>query len=807
MPRIFAFCAALLVSALSASGNVVINEFVAASAAGPGGLKDENGEPQDWIELLNRGPAAVDLRGWSLTDDKDEPAKWTFPARTLQPGEFLIVFASGKDRRAPTGSNRFHTNFKLEALGEYLALFAPGSPATLASGLAPKFPEQRRNVAYGLDGSNQWRYFPTPTPGAANGVSPISGLAPAPQFSVERGVFEKPFELALTSPLEGATIRYTTDGSEPTATSGTVYSAPLPIANTTVVRAATFKDGTLPSRPQAQSYFFLVQLLKQSNRPPGFPTRWGPVPADYEMDLDPLRRNPNDAASPVDPAKLKRFVAGLQELPLLSLVMKPEDMFGTSGLYPNSQESEGKPSNEKPCSVEMLLPGGKTAFAVTCGIDLHGNASRNPLKNPKHGFKLAFKEEYGPSELKYRLFPDSKAKSFDDLILRPDFGVSWRHWSDTIGNAFGDMQRTRATRTRDPWIKDTFRDMGHVASHSRFCHLFINGLYWGLYDFTEQPTETFAKEYFGGKKSDYDIYDQGELKDGTADAYRAMTRLSGLGNAANYEAMKRLLNVSEFIDYTLLHFFVGHQDWGENKNWYAIRKRVTGPEGTFRYFPWDGENILLADDVDRVSDPNVPSGLHDKLVASPEYRLAFADAAFKHLLAPGGALTPAMNIARWKKWQAIVDSPIVAESVRWGDYRRDVHPFQTGRYELYTRETHWLAENDRVVNSYLVNRNATVLRQLRARKLYPAVDAPAFNQQGGRIAAGFALTMTVRQGTVYYTTNGTDPRVAGTDKPSPDAATYSGTAVPLPGAATIKARVLQGSTWSALNEARFTLEP
>jgi hypothetical protein len=286
-----------------------------------------------------------------------------------------------------------------------------------------------------------------------------------------------------------------------------------------------------------------------------------------------------------------------------------------------------------------------------------------------------------------------------------------------------------------------------------------------------------------------------------------MTRISGLANPANYEAMKRLLNVPQFIDYTLLHFFVGHQDWGETKNWYAIRKRVTGAEGTFRYFPWDGENVLLNEDVDRVSDPNVPSGLHSKLVQNAEYRLAFADAVFKHMLAPGGALTPPMNIARWRKWQAVIDQPIVAESVRWGDYRRDVHRYQNGPYELYTRESHWLAENDRIVNSYLANRNATVLRQLRAKKLYPTLDGPAFNQQGGSIVAGFALTMTARQGTIYYTTNGADPRVSGTGEPLPGAATYSEKALPLTGPVTIKARVLQGGAWSALNEARFTVEP
>jgi hypothetical protein len=355
---------------------------------------------------------------------------------------------------------------------------------------------------------------------------------------------------------------------------------------------------------------------------------------------------------------------------------------------------------------------------------MHGNASRQPEKNPKHGFKLSFKSEFGESSLRYPLFPNSPAKEFDDLIVRADFGTSWRHQSDTATEGLGNFQRSRATRTRDAWWKDTMRDMGNPASHSRYCHLFINGLYWGTYDFSEQPAESFGANYFGGEEEEYDVYEQGTLRAGTSTAYVAMTAITNLVDNANYEQMKRYLDIPEFIDYMLLHFFVGAQDWGydANKNWYALRRRVAGPAGTFKYIPWDGENLLLNTNINQVTATAPPSGLHPKLVANAQYRLDFADRVFRQMVAPNGALTPIANIERWKEWLAIMDKPIVAESCRWGDYRRDVHSsttIVTGPTALYTRENHWLTESNRIVSEYLPYRNATVMSQLRAVGLYP----------------------------------------------------------------------------------------
>jgi hypothetical protein len=801
-------------------GDVIINEFVAGNLTG---LTDEDGERPDWIEIYNRGTTPVNLIGWSLTDNADLPGQWTFPSQILNPGEYLVVFASGKDRRAPVGANKFHTNFKLDLFGNYLALFNAEYPRGAVTEFPADYPEQRNNYAYGLDNGGQWRYFAPPTPGGPNGTSAIVGIAPEPHFSVTRGLFHQPFHLLLTTTVPGAAIRYTRDGSEPTLANGFTYIAPLLITNTTFVRAVVFAPNQLPSRTRTHSYIYLDSVLAQPDNPAGFPSTWGTyadfpgsiVPADYGMDLDPLRVDANDPGSAIDPEKLQRFQEGLRELPVVSITMNVNDMFTSSGLY-HTPHVTNKDFPEKPCSVEMVLPDGSTAFAVNAGLSGHGNASREPRKNPKHGFKLSFKGEFGESTLDYPLFPDSPAVKFDDLILRADFGSSWRHQSDTSGEGLGAFQRSRATRTRDAWFKDTFRDMGQVASHNRYCHLFINGLYWGTYDFTEQANASFAPNYYGGEKEDFDVYEQGELKNGTSTAYNTMTSISGLVTNANYELMKQYLDVPQHIDSLVMHLFIGHQDWGGTKNWYAIRKRVSGPLGTFKYIPWDGENLLLNENIDRANSPGGygwPSGLHGKLAENAQYRLDFADRVHKHMVAPDGALTPNKNIARWAKWMAIMDKPIVAESVRWGDYRRDVHPWQTGTYQLYTREEHWLAESNRIVNLYLPNRNATVLSQFRRDGLYPNLDAPEFRQNtvagsiigGGAVGAGYVVAMrNPGAGTIYFTTNGVDPRVYYSGVIDPAAQTYSAP-LTLNATVTVKARVFNGVTWSALNEATFTV--
>jgi len=126
-------------------GQPFISEFLASNS---NGLLDEDGDDPDWIEIHNPSDIPAPLNGYYLTDDQDDLTKWTFPDVTLAPGEYLIVFASSKDRA--TAGNELHTNFGLSAGGEYLALIAPDGITPITE-FAPSYPEQRSNVSYGFD--------------------------------------------------------------------------------------------------------------------------------------------------------------------------------------------------------------------------------------------------------------------------------------------------------------------------------------------------------------------------------------------------------------------------------------------------------------------------------------------------------------------------------------------------------------------------------------------------------------------------------------------------------------------------------
>jgi hypothetical protein len=838
---------------------LTINEFVAANASG---LADENTSAEDWIEIHNPGATTVSLAGWSLTDDEAIPNKWVFPNWTLGAGRYLIVFASSKDRRpaqAVAGQDntgtlaqpRLHTNFTLSPSGSYLALTTPNGPTTVSSSF--NYPEQRYNHSYGPQTGGALRYFAAPTPGAANGLSALTSICAIPTASVQRGYFKEPFSLVLSTPEASGTIRYTLDGSDPTAVNGANYTGPLTVSATTILRMATFSTAKVPSTTVTQTYIFLDQVLAQPSPPyftpatPGnpqppsvggvpLPIAWGTrnlgsgqfpgqitnlaanqVPADYGMDPeilnDPVKYDNNGVVNNVTgKTNLQRINEGFRELPLLSVVLKTDDMFGASGLYPNSiQKGTGF---EKLCSVELLMPDGTTGFASTCGIRIHGNASRNPENCPKHGFKLNFKGTFGASSLQAKLFPESPVEEFDDIILRGDFNSSWLHHD--AGN-----QRPKGTRLRDAFSKDTFRAMGREAGHHRYVHLFINGVYWGTYDPTEQENNGFAAAYFGGSKDDYDVIEQGALKSGTSTAYNAMIAIASPIDNSKYEQMKGLLDVPEFADYMLLHFYLGHEDWGGdiNKNWYAVRNNKKN--GKFNYLPWDMENLLWSEGADRTGVTAPASGLHPKLVTNPQYLLDFADRVHKAMVAPDGALLPAANIARWNKWRSVMTNAIACESARWGDYRRDVHQFQPGgppaNYPLYTWNGHWITENNRLTNIYFPVRTNNVLAQLRTRSLYPALNAAEVRNFASNVllgsqtvAAGTQVKFTLLSpapagttsaGTIYYTTDGSDPRVTYSGAIGATATAYVlNTPIAINATTVFKVRVLNGAIWSALNE-------
>ena len=334
--------------------------------------------------------------------------------------------------------------------------------------------------------------------------------------------------------------------------------------------------------------------------------------------------------------------------------------------------------------------------------------------------------------------------------------------------------------------------MGWVAGHNRYVHLYLNGLYWGIYDFAERPDANFAAAYLGGSKEDYDVINDFQLKDGKMDAFSALSSISNLGDVAHYERLKRSLDVTQYIDYVLLNYYCGNQDWGENKNWYAIRRR--NPPSPFQYFVWDGEQILHDVNDNTVDSPfEVPFRMEKELETNTEYKLAFADRVQKHCFGKG-ALTPQACAERWMKWAQQVDVAMIAESARWGDYRRK---------PAFTRNKEWVAEQNRLLNVYFPNRTQILLRQLQAAGLYPSIAVPEVTLKASGVPE--IQLKTPHGGKIYFTTDGSDPREYGTGRIAGRATEFTDSTKPivLEKGGILKARALNRKTWSALTELKM----
>jgi hypothetical protein len=758
---------------------LVVNELVATNGTG---IQDEDGNYSDWIEIYNCSSAAVRLADWSLTDNPDRVDKWLFPGVVLGSHEYLVVFASGKDRRGEAPDAALHANFRLNKAGGYLALYNPTSRRFLDA-VTVEYPEQFRDLAYGRYGDGAaYGYLAVPTPGGPNDEGKVwEDVAEPVSFSIEHGFYDTPFRLELSTTTPGAAIRYTTDSSEPTETRGSLYTGPITIDRTSVVRAAAFKPALRPSSSSARTYIFLEDVVRQPAYPPGFPPTWGsfpngdPVVADYEMD-------PEVVNSPADGALLRD---ALKAIPSLSLATAPENL----DIYSNTEERGV--AWERPVSVELIYPDGeRPGFQVNAGLRIQGGVGRSKII-PKHSFRLFFKGAYGATKLEYPLFPDSAVEEFDTLVLR---GGMNRSYAGKIREPRVDLHLT--TYTRDEWVRASQIAMSGVGSHGIFVHLYLNGLYWGLYNVVERPDASFLSSYLGGDKEDWYVVSHSGPVSGSPERFDTLHRLAqagGLEDPEKYAAVQEYLDVDHFIDYIIVNFFSGNEDWALT-NWYA---GVQNPDGRVKYFSWDAEWTWI-DGAWLYSSP--PGGrviptevLLKALMQNPDFRLRFADRIYKHLF-NDGALTDASSQARWAEISGPIGLAIVAESARWGDVR----------YEPPIVRQDWLHAYQDVLDQMEGNA-AKWIELTREAGYYPLIDPPDFNRHGGLIAPGFELTMSASEGTIYYTVDGADPRLPVTGAVAPGAQVYRGPLV-LTAATRIQARSRAGGIWSALHQATFRVQ-
>ncbi len=629
-------------------------------------------------------------------------------------------------------------------------------------------------------------YLSPPTPGEVNGNA-VSGFVADTKFSVNRGFYQQPFAVAITTETEGATIRYTTDGTLPDEQTGTIYSQPVTINSTTTLRAVAYKEGFQSTNVDTQSYFFAADVKDQS-----------------DMDSDVVD----------DPAYAATIEDDLSEtLPVFSLTVADADFFGPDGIYSNPSRT-GRGS-EVPVAMEFFNPADSSdQFQIDAGVRIHGGNART---HPKKHLRFYFRGDYGERRLKHPLFPDSPVESFDQLLLRSGGHDSW-----SIGARFGrDPLRNmppHGTIMRDQFLRKTELEMGILTPRSRYVHVYINTRYWGVYDLHERANAAFFESHLGGEEEEYDVlhHPSGTIVDGNTSAWNAARAIvaNGISSPAEYEAIKEYIDLEDYIDHLIVRIWSGDYDWCgplylngvdqthfRRKNWYAGR-RSRGNPGKFRFFTWDaemsmglhlgrpGNQGITNFDLTGVSDSGSAMEFYGALREYPDFKLLFADHLHRHFF-NDGLMTVTSNQERIDAMTDELRDAMVGESARWGDEG-------TSAPTPFTRDDTWLPEVSWLRNDFIGVRTNIVLQQFRDRGLYPDTAAPVFSQHGGEVPQGFTLAMASAGAIIYYTTDGSDPRL------SDDAARYTGPFA-LGESVLMKARAYRAASneWSALSEATF----
>ena len=632
---------------------------------------------------------------------------------------------------------------------------------------------------------NDMGYFAQPTPGAPNQTASL-GVVDRPTFTIPAGFYDAPITVGINTSNPSDTVRYTLDGSTPSETNGTLYTAPLSVSQTSTIRALAYRSDYISLPTVTSSYLYLDDIINQSPTgapPPGWPASWGANVVDYG--IDPAVINLEGATAVKN---------ALKAIPTLNITTDLANLFDPSvGIYANAY-AEGR-DWERPASLELLQPDGSAGFQVNAGLRVRGGYSRSG-DNPKHSFRLFFRGEYGDSSLDYPIAGPNATDAFEKIDLRTAQNYSWSFEGNPSNNFVADVYNRLSQQA-----------MGQPSTSSQWYHLYLNGEYWGLYQTQERSEADYAASYFGGSSSDYDVVkaESGPYTifatDGNLDAWTQLwtamnqtltpSNLPAVANQTEYMRLQGknfdgtdnpdydvLLDVDNLATYMIGILFAGNLDapisnfLGNTRvnNFYAIRDR-TGRDG-FKFFMHDSEHTLRNVNENRNGPWTAgeqlqysnPQWFHQRLMSNAEYRLHFADLVQKFLFYDG-ALSVSSNQARFNSEAAKIDQAIIAESARWGDAKRPDSPLL---------RSDWINAVNGVVGNYFPLRNDIVIDQFRNTtwngtddaRLFPTVDAPVFlvngdNQHGGTAPPNSLLRFGANDGTVYYTTDGSDPRLVG----------------------------------------------
>ena len=709
--------------------------------------------------------------------------------RQLTEGEYASVYQYLSNKYGLPTQFNIHASFSLSSDDDGVTLTPPGesSPAdSLAfDGDIPC------DTSLGRDAEGNVVYFAEPTPGRVNVEESYDAPLGPVVMSVERGVYSEPVDVELSCPDDPtAQIYYTLDHQDPSPETGMLYDGtPIRISCTTVLRATVVSDTALPYRNvTSHSYIFLRDVLTQS-KPEIAQDVWSDAKsstwASYSVSSNVVYDGETES----------QLFESITACPIISITMSDFDMFNeTNGLYARPVSLKGQ---EKYASVEWVS--GENVFGIGAGVRIQGNSSPSFSLTPKKSFRLCFRSRYGNGKLKYPVLKDGGCSdaAFDSLILRAENGNSW---PGSNGPQYG-------TNMRDQLMRDLQGQISGYQSAGSHVSVFLNGMYWGLYNICERVDDSSTAEEFGGEKEDYNVITSfGTVRDGTAAPYKSFinhVRTTDMSTRENYEEAVKELDLKAFIEYMIIKSWSADADWPQN-NWIVVHNPTNNVP--YYFYVWDTEGGLKSNyaNKDRLASEWAqnysPLFIHNAFLANSEYRCQFGDAVQRLLINQDGVLSTKGFADRYAKLAKKVRPMIFAEAARWGAYRHDA-----GLQETIYGLAQWDSVCAGITNNFASARMNYYLPQLRGYGLYPDIDAasPVMVDEGNTVAR-----LDVPAGGVaYYTLDGTDPRQPYAEGVVASTAIKYGAGADISCASggIVRVRVLSDGKWSALTE--FALHP
>jgi len=548
----------LSVNQKSKSQNVVINEVMSLNSST---IKDEFGDYSDWIELYNTTLNALDLTGYYLSDDPDEPDKWTFPNIIIEPHGLLLIFASGRDT---IGTLDPHASFKISSEGETIVL---------SNAYGEKIDELQvialdQDLSFGrtVDGEIELETFYKTSPGISNSQNSILNNL---SVSHEPGFYSNEIQLSIISSRNNNHVHYTLDGSEPTLVSP-IYYNPITLTSR---EGGNYIISEIPTTPltgpwqleefvwkKPEQNIILVNVIQ-------FRSFSGNLPSSdifsgtYLIDEDLWSNNSFPVISIITQEdNLYNYDTGIY------IPGKRYDLYGWDW-HPDGNYMNNGIEWERKGHVEFYEPDGSIGFIQNCGIRINGGWS---AKMSQKSLRLIARDIYGDNRFNHQIFSDLEADSYKNFVLR------------NSGNDF------IYSHIRDAFMQELLYDLDLELQAFRPAVVFINGEYWGFHGIRERYDDDYFNRHFGIDEEELIVVGVcGESEIGDNSSYSSMVnfiRNNSLFIESNYDSVKKMIDIPNFIDYHIAQIFYANFDWPINnfKMWKTI-----DPSSKWKFLTYD----------------------------------------------------------------------------------------------------------------------------------------------------------------------------------------------------------------------------